>query len=68
MVARSILRHPNVLPLLGVTITENRLVMVSDWMEDGNVDDFMKAHTDINRLKLVSLSFKLHLDLFLTVS
>jgi len=47
------LRHPNVLPLLGVTVSENRFVMVSEWMENGNINEFVKAHTDVNRLGLV---------------
>ena len=53
------LRHPNVLPLLGVTMTENKFVMVSEWMENGNVNVFMKAHPGVNRLQLVCFSFKL---------
>jgi hypothetical protein len=27
--------------------------MVSDWMADGNITDFVKAHPDVNRLALV---------------
>ena len=54
----SVLRHPNVLPLLGVSITDNRFVMVSEWMKNGNVNEFLKAHADVNRLKLVCFSFK----------
>ena len=52
------LRHPNVLPLLGVTMTENRFVMVSEWMDNGSINVFVKAHPDMNRLKLVRFSFK----------
>jgi len=51
------LRHPNVLPLLGVTMTGSRFVMVSEWMENGNINEFLKAHTDANRLELVCFSF-----------
>ena len=47
------LRHPNVLPLLGVTTTENRLVMVSEWMSMGNIVEFTRAGTDVDRLGLV---------------
>ena len=52
------LRHPNVLPLLGVTVTENpcQLVVVSEWMENGNINKFLKAHPSVNRLELVRLS------------
>ena len=53
------LRHPNVLPLLGVMMTENprRLVVVSKWMENGNINEFLKARPDANRLGLVCFLF-----------
>ena len=47
------LRHPNVLPLLGVMMTEAEFVMVSDWMEDGNIKDFLKSNDDADWLELV---------------
>ena len=51
--AWSTLRHPNVLSLLGVTMTEGRLVMVSEWMVKGNINEFVKADPKADRLKLV---------------
>ena len=48
------LRHPNVLLLLGVTVAENRLVMVSEWMVRGNIDEFIKEDINADRLGLVS--------------
>jgi len=53
------LNHPNVLPLLGVIMTEDRLAMVSEWMVNGNINQFVKAHWDANRFELVSPPFKL---------
>lgn len=47
------LRHPNVLPLIGVTITDNRFAMVTEWMANGNVNEFVKANKDADRLGLV---------------
>ena len=47
------LHHPNVLPLLGVTMATNRFVMVSEWMVKGNVREFLKAEADADRLGLV---------------
>ena len=44
--------HPNVLPLLGVTLGE-RFEMVSEWMENGNITEFIKTNRDVNRLRLV---------------
>ena len=47
------LRHPNVLSLLGITMGNNQFAMVSEWMENGNINEFIKAHKDANRFELV---------------
>ena len=52
------LHHPNVLPLLGVEIAENRLAMVSEWMQRGNIREFIKADPTVDRLGLVRFSLK----------
>jgi serine/threonine protein kinase len=52
------LHHPNVLPLLGVTMTENRFVMVSEWMLNGNIKEFVKAGSNADRLGLVCFLFE----------
>ena len=49
------LRHPNVLPLLGATMSENRFVMVSEWMAGGSINEYVKAHVDADRLNLVRI-------------
>ena len=51
------LHHPNVLPLLGVTTTDNRLVMVSEWMTNGNITEFLKVNPNVDRLELVRFFF-----------
>lgn len=51
----SSLRHQNVLPLLGVMITENSFAMVSEWMVNGNVNEFVRVCPDANRFELVGL-------------
>jgi len=33
-------------------------VVVSEWMENGNINVFVKAHTDVNRLELVRFLFR----------
>jgi len=53
------LRHPNVLPLLGVIMTEDRFAMVSEWMINGNIKEFVMAQHGANRFELVSSSSKL---------
>ena len=51
------LRHPNVLPLLGATMSEGRLVMVSEWMANGDINAFVKANINADRLELVCFFF-----------
>jgi len=51
------LRHPNVLPLLGVMMTERQFVMVSGWMANGSIDAFVKTRLDANRFELVCFQF-----------
>ena len=42
------LHHPNVLPLLGVTVSDGHFAMVSEWMTNGNINEFVKAHRNVN--------------------
>ena len=49
------LRHPNVLPLLGVTMGEKLFAMVSEWMVNGNINEFIKTYRNTNRFELVRL-------------
>ena len=51
------LQHQNVLPLIGVMMSETQFIMISDWMMNGNIIDFVKAHPDANRLELVGFLF-----------
>ena len=50
------LRHPNVLPLLGVMLNDHHFAMVSEWMDNGNIDEFAKTNGDVNRFELVGNS------------
>ena len=50
------LRHPNVLPLLGVTMTETLFAMVSEWMVKGDINEFVKSDASADRLRLVRFS------------
>ena len=45
--------HPNILPLLGVTMGEHRFAMISEWMDNGNINNYVKVHKDANRFELV---------------
>jgi len=53
------LRHQNVVPLVGVTMTGNRLVMVSEWMVKGSIMEFTGTDINVDRLELVCLFFLL---------
>jgi len=52
------LRHPNVLPLLGVTMAEDMFVVVSEWMEGGNINEFLRANDNADRFGLVRIPSK----------
>ena len=47
------LQHPNILPLLGVTLNEYRFALVSEWMENGNVVEFIRRDPHANRAEFV---------------
>ncbi|KAF9646871.1 kinase-like protein [Thelephora ganbajun] len=46
--------HPNVLPLLGVTMGNRRFAMASEWMANGNINEFVKVRRDANRFELLA--------------
>ena len=37
-------------------MTESQFAMISDWMENGSINEFVKANPDSDRLGLVRLS------------
>ncbi|KAF9789485.1 kinase-like domain-containing protein [Thelephora terrestris] len=47
------LRHPNILPLLGVNMDGLHFSMVSEWMKNGNIDEFLTENPGANRLGLL---------------
>jgi len=47
------LRHPNILSLIGVTVSNKRFAMVSAWMENGNMNEFVEKDRHVNRIELV---------------
>ena len=48
------LQHENILPFVGVTMTPPLFSIVSERMENGNITNFVRAHPNHNRLRLVS--------------
>ena len=47
--------HPNIVPLLG--ITPNSLQLISGWMPGGDLKDYIKKHSDADRVRLVGVPF-----------
>lgn len=47
------LRHQNVLPLLGVTMSGNQFAMTSELMVNGNINQYVEVHRDVDRFELV---------------
>ena len=58
------LQHPNVLPLIGVMMTETQFAMISEWMIYGNINEFVKARPDVGRVGLVGFPLAASLTLF----
>ena len=48
------LSHPNVLPFLGITATVFRLGVVSEWMPNGHIGQYLTSNPSTNRLPLAS--------------
>lgn len=46
-------KHENVQELLGIIMFQGRLGMVSPWMENGNLQEYIQKHPDVDRYKLV---------------
>ena len=44
------------LPFLGVTMRGKVFAMVSEWMVNGNINEFINARRDANRFELVGLA------------
>ena len=47
------------MPLLGISEDRSQLkfVMVSEWMANGNINQFVRTHWDVNRFKLVGFLY-----------
>lgn len=48
-------KHPNVHELMGLMMFQGHLGMVSLWMKNGNVHEYIEGHPDANRYQLVGL-------------
>ncbi|KAG9081613.1 hypothetical protein FRC07_014469, partial [Ceratobasidium sp. 392] len=51
-------QHVNVLPLLGLVLFQGQIRMVSHWMENGSLPDYLKKHPELDRCDMARfLSF-----------
>ena len=57
------LKHENILPALSVTLSEYRFAMVSEWMENGNINEFIRKDQHANGTELVCRSIDLRRSL-----
>ena len=48
------LSNPNTLPLLGAYIRGSELVMISEWMENGNITQYLPKNPRANKPSLAS--------------
>lgn len=54
------IRHPHVLAVKGISYMGDKMGIVMDYLENGNLFNYLKAHRDANRLLLVSYFRLLH--------
>ena len=52
--------HPNVVPFLGVSETLFPFSIVSPWLSNGNIAEYIQKHEGVNRIQLVSDRDGLH--------
>jgi len=47
------LQHRNVLPFIGLYIQEEKVYMLSPWMEQGDMTQFLEHNPEVDRMKLI---------------
>ncbi|KAJ6495962.1 hypothetical protein DFH09DRAFT_945965, partial [Mycena vulgaris] len=52
------LSHPNLLPFFGLYYIDTRLCLVSPWMENGHLVEFLRRAPEVDRLSLVSVAYQ----------
>ncbi|CAE6538099.1 unnamed protein product [Rhizoctonia solani] len=45
-------KHPNILPFLGLAVFRDRIAMVSPWMKNGTMREFLRQNVDVDRCQL----------------
>lgn len=52
----SVLKHENIHQLLGITRKDGCLALVSEWMNDGTVTEYMRKHPNAEVIAMVGTS------------
>ena len=50
------LKHENILPFYGVSMTVSDFCLVFPWYKNGNIMDYLKGGPNVNRFDLASTS------------
>jgi hypothetical protein len=48
------LRHPNVVPFVGITVQPHQLRLISKWMKHGHITGYLKNNPEASKVDLVS--------------
>ena len=54
IIAWKYVSHPNVLPFLGVSQSLLSFCIITPWLRNGNIGEYVQKHREANRLRLVS--------------
>jgi serine/threonine protein kinase len=52
----SLLKHTNIVELVGLADFKDQMSMVSPWMENGSLPEYIIRHPGVDRIQLVSYS------------
>lgn len=55
MITWSKLSHPNILSLLGYIVDDEYPCLISEWMENGTVRQYLETHPELDILNLVGI-------------
>ena len=56
------LNHPNVIPCLGFAVDKSSPILISEWMDNGNVIQHLERNTGISKMEMVSPCFTILLS------
>lgn len=48
------MHHENVIPLLGVARLRNTVALISPWMQEGDLKNYLRTHADASVIQLMA--------------